>query len=224
MTRYEFLYRISEILAPKQTEEFFDYLLHSSDDDGGFLRTRWCYWENPLPDSNSNYQVKIALITMRSKYDFDNLPSFYDEDGKTNVKIQVHFGDYSDDDAFYQETLWASSVGFPYPVKIDFVNGMYEVSEFRYEKSRHYIVGQPKYSLGDSVRFRLFTKDENYKIKDGTIRIVDAYGTLGQQEEPSYDIEVVDNNEVCLCKHIKESDIVFRHRIKSLKTYLKDEN
>ncbi len=42
MTRYEFLHRISEILVPEKSEGFFQYLLHSSDDDGDFLRTRYC--------------------------------------------------------------------------------------------------------------------------------------------------------------------------------------
>ena len=68
--------------------------------------------------------------------------------------------------------------------------------------------GHPKYRAGESVQFHLFMGNGGYKTKEGIIRIVDAFGTLEQQEEPSYDIEIVENSGICLCKHIRESDIV----------------
>lgn len=222
MTRFEYLYRISEILAPKQAEAFYNYLLHSCDDDGGFLRTRYCYWEKPLlDDTNCNYQVKFALVTLQRRYDFDNLPAFYTSDGgATTIKLQIHLGEYQDEDDFYLESEWASSVGFSYPVKIDMEKGTYKISEFVYDKKRHHKLGQPKYSLGDSVRFHLLDSKGNHKFKDGTILVVDAFGTIEQQEEPSYDIESIENSEKCLYKHIRESDISFRHGHKNLKDYI----
>lgn len=49
-----------------------------------------------------------------------------------------------------------------------------------------------------------------FKIGDdkkcGMIQIVDAYGTIEQEDEPSYDICVEEEN--CLYKHIRETDIV----------------
>ena len=219
MTKYEYLHRISEIIVPEQTEEFFNYLLHSSDENGDFLRTRYCYWEKPLPDSICDHKVKCALVTLQVKYDFDNFLVFYDDSGYTNIKLQVHFGEYENDDDFYMKTEWASAVGFPYWIRIDMENGTYEISEFRYEKNRHYTVGKPKYHLGESVRFRVINSGDT-KNKDGIIRIVDAFGTVEQQEEPSYDIEIIENEEVCLCKHIRESNIIFRHRPKVLKDYI----
>lgn len=221
MTKYEYLHRIAEILVPETTEEFYNYLLHSSDDDGGFLRTRYCISEKPLSDdANSNYLVKFALVTMQHRYELDNLPAFYSSNGGTAIKLQIHFGEYQDEDDFYLESEWASSVGFSYPVKIDMEKGTYEISEFVYDKSRHYKIGQPKYSAEDSVRFHLLDSKRNHLFKDGTIRIVDAFGTIEQQEEPSYDIEVIENDEVCLYKHIRESDISFRHGRKKLTDYI----
>ena len=220
MTRYEYLYRIAEILVPEQTEEFYDYLLHSCDDDGGFLRTRYCYRETPLPDSDCDHHVNCALITLRRRYDFNNLPAFYTSDGGTAIKLQIHFGEYQDEEAFYMESEWASSVGFSYPVKINMNKGTYTVSEFKYEKNRHYKIGHPKYFLGDSVRFHLMISGGNYKIKDGVICVVDAFGTVEQQEEPSYDIEIIENGNSCLCKHIRESEVCFRHGCKKLKDYI----
>ena len=58
--------------------------------------------------------------------------------------------------------------------------------------------GKPKYVRGDIVTFT-FGETE----KTGKISIVDAYGTFGQQEEPSYDIMIEEEN--CLYKHIEES-------------------
>lgn len=49
-----------------------------------------------------------------------------------------------------------------------------------------------------------------FKIGDdekcGMIQIVDAYGTFEQEDEPSYDICVEEEN--CIYKHIRETDIV----------------
>ena len=221
MTKYEFLHRIAEILVPNQTEAFFRYLLHTSDENGGFLRSHYCFWEKPLPDdTDCNYLVKVALVTMQQRYELDNFPAFYTTNGGAAIKLQVHFGEYQDEDDFYLESEWASSVGFSYPVKIDMEKGTYEISEFVYDKSRHYKVGQPQYLLGDSVRFHLLDSKRNHIFKDGTIRIVDAFGTIEQQEEPSYDIEVIENDEAYLYKHIRESDISFRHGHKKLTDYV----
>lgn len=62
-----------------------------------------------------------------------------------------------------------------------------------------------KYKKGDSVLFQCFGK-----IRSGTIVIVDPHGTFGQQEEPSYDIEVTDDpfGQNGLYKHIQQSWIV----------------
>lgn len=223
MTRYAFLHRIAEILVPHRAEEFFDFLLHSSDDDGGFLRTRYCYWDKTLPDSAINYQVNCALVTLQRKYDFTNLSDFYTSNGGTAIKLQVHFGEYKDEYEFYMESEWASSVGFSYPVKIDMEKGTYEISEFVYDKRRHYRIGQPKYSTTDSVLFHLVDRSGNHIFREGTIRVVDAFGTIEQQEEPSYDIAVIENDEVCLYKHIRESCIKGRHRDKKLKANIRDE-
>lgn len=57
-----------------------------------------------------------------------------------------------------------------------------------------------KYNYGDMVKFK-----NNDEIKFGKIEVVDSNVTFFQQEEPSYDIMV--SEEQCLYKHIKESFI-----------------
>lgn len=63
------------------------------------------------------------------------------------------------------------------------------------------VPGCPRYHCEDIVRIKW---DETEKI--GKVCIVDAFGTFGQSEEPSYDIFVEEDN--CLYKHICESDVL----------------
>ena len=58
----------------------------------------------------------------------------------------------------------------------------------------------PKYKYEDLVMFRY-----GGDTLTGVIYIVDAYGTLEQNKEPSYDIYNEQNNT--LYKHIRESDV-----------------
>lgn len=59
----------------------------------------------------------------------------------------------------------------------------------------------PKFKRNDMVVFKI-GDDE----KCGMIQIVGVYGTFEQEGEPSYDICVEEEN--CLYKHIRETDIV----------------
>lgn len=64
-----------------------------------------------------------------------------------------------------------------------------------------------KYKKGNIVLFQWFEE-----IKRGTIAIVDAHGKFGQQEEPSYDIDVIDDSlsQNGLYKYIQQSWILSR--------------
>lgn len=62
------------------------------------------------------------------------------------------------------------------------------------------IPGRPRYRWRDRVIFQTMGKK-----KEGIIEIVDAYGTFGQDEEPSYDIYAEEEN--MLYKHIIESEV-----------------
>ena len=69
------------------------------------------------------------------------------------------------------------------------------------------MIGKPKFKIGDKVSFE-FNKGE---FLEGVIEIVDAYGTIEQNVQPSYDILVEHsphfNGEPCLYKHIVESGV-----------------
>lgn len=61
--------------------------------------------------------------------------------------------------------------------------------------------GNPKYQYGNLVKFEL-----NGEIKEGTVYIIDKYGTFEDDSDVSYDILV--GNENCLYKHINEKYIL----------------
>lgn len=61
--------------------------------------------------------------------------------------------------------------------------------------------GHPKYQYGNLVKFEL-----DGEIKEGTIYIIDKYGTFEDDSDVSYDILV--GNENCLYKHINEKYIL----------------
>ena len=66
-----------------------------------------------------------------------------------------------------------------------------------------HIIGNPLYKRYDTVSF-----DLDGKTYTGTVYIVDAYGTIEQNEEPSYDVLVEDfrdSGKPCLVKHLRES-------------------
>lgn len=71
------------------------------------------------------------------------------------------------------------------------------------------MLGNPKFKVNDKVKFRIIINGFEEEM-EGTIGIVDAYGTFFQNEEPSYDIMVEHflGGEKTLVKHIPESDIV----------------
>lgn len=62
------------------------------------------------------------------------------------------------------------------------------------------ITGEHKYNKGDEVKA---TVDGAEVI--GKIIVVDAYGTLGQEEEPSYDL--IGEGDA-LYKHVRESQVI----------------
>ena len=64
-------------------------------------------------------------------------------------------------------------------------------------------IGRPKYQLEERVGFIWNTGNEQVKLY-GKIVVVDAYGTLFQTREVSYDIQVGNT----WYKYIKESEII----------------
>lgn len=130
--RYDFYRKLARILARDNEEELFQYIIHSMDDDGGFLRSRYCYWSKELPNPESGREIKTALVALRSPFNFMSSTKYYEEaevkDGTSTIlKMQVFYFDLSKEESFIDETKWSAGVGFPYPIKVDMVNETFEI-------------------------------------------------------------------------------------------------
>lgn len=69
-------------------------------------------------------------------------------------------------------------------------------------------LGAPKYKVSDIVAFEMYFQGQLIKV-EGRIKIVDAWGTFEQSEEPSYDISArLPDGNIYLVKHIEESAIM----------------
>ena len=79
----------------------------------------------------------------------------------------------------------------------------YEIIPIEAEEkmSRTPVLGRPRFRHGEYVVFKWRESE-----KCGKVSVVDPFGTFEQNEEPSYDVYIEEEN--CLYKHIVESDVV----------------
>lgn len=131
---HDFYRKLARILARDNEEELFQYIIHSMDDDGGFLRSRYCYWSKELPNQKTGREIKTALVALRSPFDFASSTEYYEEakvkDGtNTILKMQVFYFDLSKEESFVDEAKWSAGVGFPYPIKVDMINETFEIMD-----------------------------------------------------------------------------------------------
>ena len=66
-----------------------------------------------------------------------------------------------------------------------------------------------KYNIDDEVKFSLEMNGRTFNVK-GEVKIIDAYGTFEQKEEPSYDVMInnpLEPSQQILIKHIRESSL-----------------
>ena len=64
MKTHELYKNIASILTQKNSEELFDYIVHSMDYHGSFLRSRYCYWENVIPDIDCS-EIATVLLSLK---------------------------------------------------------------------------------------------------------------------------------------------------------------
>lgn len=136
MTFFEFLHRIAEILGPSAPDKLFDYMIHSMDDDGGFLRSRYCYWEKTLPEFRGDFsKIKTALVSVKKGCNPDDPEHYYGEDfyGQrlTDLKMQIFYYDESNEESFKSDAEWSSALGFSVAYLIDMGNGTYTMQEYK---------------------------------------------------------------------------------------------
>lgn len=132
MTLYDLLKKISFILARDNENDLFQYMIHTMDHNGGFLRSRYCYWEKTITDFKCDSSIKTVLVTLRTPFDFDKTKEYYEDSELpeypfTLLKMQIFLHDLTDNEELETEIKWSRAVGFSYPIKIDLINESFEI-------------------------------------------------------------------------------------------------
>ena len=121
-TLYKLLKRISEILTP-DTDSFYRYALYTSDDDGGFLRTRYCWWDDrPVRDFNLKGDYGTVMVTAKEEITEERLTSrkLWENVQLTSLALQIH---YDLRNAELGDADWDRQFGFDYIYLININTG-----------------------------------------------------------------------------------------------------
>lgn len=119
MTLYDLIHKISNIITP-ETNAFYNYVLYTSDDDGGFLRTRYCWWDDPVPNHRIGSEYRTVLVTSQEPIEEADLKNESD----TLAKIQLHY-DYTD--ATLADAEWDAELGYGYVYLMNLEKMEYEM-------------------------------------------------------------------------------------------------
>lgn len=115
MTLYNLIKQISEILTP-ESDLFYEYVLHTSDIHSGWLRTRYCWSNQPFENRDLNIDnYKKVLVTMQTPFNEEDLK----EKPLTRAKMQIHYAN-SDIDIMDEEI--DAGLGYCYTYIIDIEN------------------------------------------------------------------------------------------------------
>ena len=128
MRLYELLEQVSDILTP-QTHSLYEYLLHTSDDNG-FLRTRYCYWDEPVPD-HSIPNLEQVLICFRWPYSEGDRLYVEQQYGdfrqkETLVKMQLFYSEVDMDG----DIEWSRQLGYPMSYVINLQDKTFDVRHY----------------------------------------------------------------------------------------------
>lgn len=120
MTLIELIEEISKILTP-YSNEFFNYVINTSDNNGGFLRTCYCWRKKAIADIDlGTRQYRVVLLTMQRQFDEADLR----RSQLTNLKLQLHY-EYTD--AVFEDALWDAQLGYNYVYLVDLENKRFEM-------------------------------------------------------------------------------------------------
>ncbi len=116
MTLYELIQQISEILTP-DTNSFYDYVLHTSDDNGGFLRTCYCLRERLTKDRNIS-DLDKAVVCFREPFSEE---VYKNDTSYTSMKMQLFY----DERDLESNISWSAELGYPFSYIFDLKNKTY---------------------------------------------------------------------------------------------------
>ena len=119
----DFLYKLAHKMTNDHPDDLYDYFIHVMDDNGGFLRTRYIYWDKELTDRKISDDIHTVCVAFNEQPDFQNPSSWYfkdpdfDRGRMTKLKMQVFYYDESEE-SFKSDAAWSKEVGYPVAVKV----------------------------------------------------------------------------------------------------------
>ena len=118
MRLHDFLFRTASKLAPEHPAALYDFLIHTMENCGGFLRSRWYYDPDTAINNFSIPDVHLVLVTYQGDIDFND-QVFYSEQHSdaysvllSLVKLQIFYEDHSTPDSLEDTIEWAMQLGY----------------------------------------------------------------------------------------------------------------
>ena len=173
MTLHELIKKLSEIITP-ETDAFNNYVLYTSDDNLGFLRTRH-YWEDvPLRDRKFKRELSRAFVTAEAPIKEDDLVKR--DKFVTSAKLQVTY--YNTD---IEDMEWDADLGYNYLYIFDLENKSFEMKYIRsnedccsvYYECREKVKNGADEFAADMIVFL----SDHYRVP--LEKIIDAFDRLG---------------------------------------------
>lgn len=118
MTLYDLILNVSQIITP-DTNAFYHYILYTSDDNGGFLRTRYCWSSLPIADRSFRYDYKKIMVTAKSPL----TEEVFVQTPETNAKIQFSYGIMNPS---ISDAEWDAQLGYRHVYIFDLIKKTYE--------------------------------------------------------------------------------------------------
>lgn len=120
MTLYEMIQEISNIITP-DTNDFFTYVIHTSDNNGGFLRTRYYWSEECIEDFTLKARPDKVLVTSMGEINVEDLKKM---DEETAAKLQIT---YTIANPSFEDSEWDIGIGYNYVYIFDLKNRTYHM-------------------------------------------------------------------------------------------------
>ncbi len=129
MTLYELIKRVSDIITP-ETGSFYNFVLYASDDNGGFLRTRYCWWDDkPIEDGELGEGYKTVLVTAKTPITEEDLTDRSEVEsvlGTVYTKPRLQFN-YAETEADWDSAEWDTELGYCYAYIFDLEKKTYDM-------------------------------------------------------------------------------------------------
>ena len=129
MTTHQLLKRIAEILKPNNTQRFYDFLLHTTEDRGLFLRSGCCKSKKSLNDVECG-EITTVLVALNQCWIFETTDYYENPESEypvTKIRLQISLFDLLDEESLNREIRRSIAAGFGYLIKINLEDGLYEV-------------------------------------------------------------------------------------------------